>query len=41
MRKRQQFSSAVAITTAGMAAVYLVVAVTGYAAFGTAIDLHM
>lgn len=40
MKKRSRFSSAVSITAAFMTLVYLLVAVTGYSAFGAGIDLH-
>eukprot|EP00878_Enallax_costatus_P016932 GHUV01017775.1.p1 GENE.GHUV01017775.1~~GHUV01017775.1.p1 ORF type:complete len:304 (+),score=81.44 GHUV01017775.1:1275-2186(+) len=40
MKKRSKFSSAVSITAVFMTVVYLLVAVTGYSAFGAGIDLH-
>lgn len=40
MKERPKFAGAVSITTAAMTLVYLCVATTGYAAFGSAIDLH-
>lgn len=40
MKERHKFSRAVSITTAGMAVVYVCVAVTGYTCFGNAIDVH-
>lgn len=40
MKERSKFSSAVSITGAFMTLIYLLVAVTGYSAFGVGIDLH-
>lgn len=40
MRERSKFAGAVSITTGMMVLVYICVAVTGYTAFGTAIDIH-
>lgn len=40
MKKRTKFAGAVSITTALMTLVYLCVSVTGYTAFGNAIDVH-
>jgi len=40
MRERSKFAGAVSITTGMMVLVYVCVAVTGYTAFGTAIDIH-
>eukprot|EP00775_Hariotina_reticulata_P008889 gene8889-9067_t len=39
MKQRSKFSTAVAITTGLMTVVYLLVAVTGYAVFGSAVDV--
>lgn len=40
MKHRNRFAAAVSITTALMSVVYLMTAVTGYAALGTDVDMQ-
>jgi hypothetical protein len=40
MKQRHRFTAVVSVTTAVMTVVYACVAVTGYQAFGSAVDLH-